>query len=124
MVGLGVNNVPIVGEPVAYGAGFIALLIVGFSRVLGAYFHTFAHEGGHMLAAVVSLRPLTSFTMDDNTEGLTEIPDRKWAFTNIVFLVTGYLAPPLLGLAGAALVASGSPLAVRRNQTSPVATTA
>jgi len=34
-VGLGVNDVPIVGEPVAFGAGFIALLVVCFSTIIG-----------------------------------------------------------------------------------------
>lgn len=112
MVGVGVNDVPIVGEPLAYGTGFIALVVVAFSTVVGAYFHTYAHEGGHMLAAVVSLRPLTGYWIHDNTEGLTTIPRIRWAFTNLVFLVAGYLAPPLLGVAGAALIAAGNPLAV------------
>lgn len=110
-VGLGVNDVPIVGEPVAYGAGFIALLIVGFSRIIGSYFHTFAHEGGHMLAAKATLRPLVGFTMDDNTEALT-VSLGKGFFSSLIFLVTGYLAPPLLGLAGAALIASSNTWAV------------
>ena len=34
VVGVGVNDVPIVGEPVAYGTGFIAFLLVCFSRYL------------------------------------------------------------------------------------------
>jgi hypothetical protein len=112
VVGVGVNDVPIVGEPIAYGAGFIALLVVAFAGAVGQYFHTYAHEGGHMLAAVATLRPLDGYWIYDNTEGLTTIPKIRWALSNLVFLAAGYLAPPLLGLGGAALIAAGNPWAV------------
>jgi hypothetical protein len=113
VVGVGVNDVTIVGEPVAYGAGFIALIVVAFSTVVGAYFHTFAHEGGHMLAVVGTVRRLTDFWIYDNTEGLTEHEGPPGqAIRRFFVTLAGYLSPPLLGLAGAALIAHGNPWAV------------
>jgi hypothetical protein len=112
VVGVGVNDVPIVGEPMAFGTGFLAVLIVGLSRVVGVYPITLAHEGGHMLALFVTLRGTLGWEMEDNADGGTK-PDRSgiWLFTLLVFFV-GYAAPPLLGLAAAALVAAGNPWAV------------
>ncbi|WP_433787396.1 M50 family metallopeptidase [Actinomycetospora sp. CA-101289] len=109
---MGVNDVLIVGEPVAYGTGFIALLLVLLSRYLSNYPITLAHEGGHMLALFVTLRGNLGWTMDDNADGATR-PRRGglWLFTLAVFFV-GYAAPPLLGLAAAALIAVGNPFAV------------
>ena len=111
-VGLGVNDVPIVGEPVAFGAGFIALLVVGFSTVVGGYFYTFAHEGGHVLALVVLARRVFGFWLYDKGQmkGLTKGNDRRLAAIFVGF--AGYATPPLLGLAGAALIAAGNPWAV------------
>jgi hypothetical protein len=112
MGGLGVNDVPIVGEPVAYGAGFVALLVVGFSTVVGGYFYTFAHEGGHMLAHVGIAQRVLGFWLypRGSLKGLT-IGEAGWLGAVIVG-VAGYLAPSLLGLAGAALIAAGNPWAV------------
>ena len=113
-VDLGVNDVPIVGEPVAFGAGFVALLVYAFSTVVGGYFHTFAHEGGHLLALVGTAKRIVGFWLypQGSLKGLTvgEIP--RWSFSTIIFLAAGYLTPPLLGLAGAALIATGNPWAV------------
>jgi hypothetical protein len=114
-VDLAVNDVPIVGEPVAYGAGFIALLVVAFSTVIGSYFSTFAHEGGHMLAAVGTMRRLTGYWIYERTSGLRGLTRHEGpqpAFANVVVSVAGYLVPSLLGLAGAALIAAGNPWAV------------
>jgi hypothetical protein len=112
MVGVGVNDVPIVGEPVAYGVGFIALLAVLLSRFIANYPITLAHEGGHMLALLVTFRGTDGWTMEDNADGATD-PGRGgiWFFTLFVAFV-GYAAPPFLGLAAAALIAAGNPWAV------------
>jgi hypothetical protein len=116
MVGVGVNDVPIVGEPVAFGAGFIAFLFVCFSTVIGSYFGTYAHEGGHMLAVVASTRRLTGFRINPQLIGDRGVTDHEGppgaAVRRFFITLSGYLAPPLLGLAGAALIAAGNPWAV------------
>lgn len=115
-VGLGVNDVPIVGEPVAFGAGFIAFLFVCISTVIGSYFGTYAHEGGHMLAIVASARRLTGFRINPQLTGEKGVTNHTGppgaAVRRFFITLSGYLAPPLLGLAGAALIAAGNPWAV------------
>jgi hypothetical protein len=111
-VDLAVNDVPIVGEPIAFGTGFIALLLVLFSRYVIAYVNTLAHEGGHMLANLVTLRGTEYWELEDNADGGT-MPKNVggWIRKNIGSFV-GYATPSLLGLAGAALIAAGNPWAV------------
>jgi hypothetical protein len=109
---VGVNNVPIVGEPLAYGTGFFVLVFLGLSAFLAQYVLTYAHEGGHMLAALFTFRGLLGYWIYENTEGLTTSPGRRWAVSNLLILVAGYVAPPLLGLGGAALIAARNPYAV------------
>jgi hypothetical protein len=111
-VDLGVNDVPIVGEPIAFGVGFIALLLVLLSPVLARYPITLAHEGGHMLANLATLRGTEYWELEDSADGGT-MPLRggMWLFTIFGYFV-GYATPPLLGLAGAALIAAGNPWAV------------
>src|SRR5690348_16168427 len=100
-VGLGVNDVPIVGEPVAYGTAFIALLLVAFSRYVIGYPLTLAHEGGHMLNNLLLLRGNDGWTLaDDATAGTSFKNSRGWLVKNIGNFV-GYATPPLLGLAAA-----------------------
>ncbi|RZT83306.1 peptidase M50B-like protein [Pseudonocardia sediminis] len=103
-----VNSVPIVGQPVAYGVGLGMLFLLGLAPLTGRYALTLVHEGGHMLAAVASLRKIQGFTLADNTEGLTVIEGRRWALSTLVFFFAGYATPCLLGLGGAALIASGN----------------
>jgi hypothetical protein len=110
VVGVGVNDVPIVGEPIAFGIGFFVLLFVGLARILQRILLAYAHEGGHMLMAVATLRPRISFTLEDNGDGET-----RWigvVIANFLIRVVGYATPPLFGLAGAALLAAGNPWAV------------
>jgi hypothetical protein len=109
---VGVNNVPIVGEPLAYGTGFFVLVFLGLSAFLAQYVLTYAHEGGHMLAAVLTFRGLLRYTIADDRSGLTTTPAKPWAVSTLLFLAAGYLAPPLLGLGGAALIAAHNPYAV------------
>jgi Peptidase M50B-like len=111
-VDLGVNNVAIVGEPVAFGTGFFVFLFLCFSAFIAQYFLTYAHEGGHLLALVATFRRILGYWIEDSANGLTTFEPRKWAVSNLVVGVAGYLAPPLLGLGGAALIASGNPFAV------------
>ena len=111
-VGLGVNDVPIVGEPVAYGTGFIALLLVLLSRYVTFYPVTMAHEGGHMLNNLILQRGNDGWTLDDDATAGTAFKNAgNWLVKNIGNFV-GYLTPPLFGLAAAALIAAGNPWAV------------
>lgn len=111
-VGLGVNDVPIVGEPLAFGAGFIALLVAAFSTVVGGYFHTFAHEGGHLLALVALAQKITGFWINEQGPNKGETRGGSGWLQFVIVAVAGYLSPPLLGLAGAALISAGNTWAV------------
>ena len=79
-VGLGVNDVSIVGEPVAYGAGFIALLFVGFSTYIARYFYYYAAAGGPLLTRVGLAQPIYGFWLYGGSAPalvrLIERPDR------------------------------------------------
>jgi hypothetical protein len=112
MVGVGVNDVPIVGEPVSYGIGFIVLLIVLFSPILARYPITLAHEGGHMFANLATLRGNEYWELEDNADGGTKPKEAGNWLTRLIGLFVGYVAPPLLGVSAAALIAAGNPWAV------------
>ena len=108
-----VNAVPIVGQPVAYGTGFIALVVVGLSRMVGQYFSTFAHEGGKMLVGGFLCRGLVGFTIKDETaRGSTNWVDKGFVLRQPLINFAGTAAPPLFGLAGAGLIAKGNGFAV------------
>jgi hypothetical protein len=111
-VDLAVNDVPIVGEPLAFGVGFIALLLVLFSQILSFYPITLVHEGGHMLTNLLTLRGNLGWTMEDDTSGLTVARQAGMWLATLIVGFSGYAAPSLLGLAAAALIASGNPWAV------------
>ena len=112
-VGLEVNNVPIVGQPIAYGAGFIALLFVCFSTYIGRYFYNYAATGGQLLALVGLARPIAGFGIYDErpVSGTLVVGGGGWA-VGVLLLIAGGVGPPLLGLAGAALIAARNPWAV------------
>jgi Peptidase M50B-like len=111
-VDLAVNDVPIVGEPIAYGVGFIAFLLVCFSRYLSFYPITLAHEGGHMLANLVTLIGNDGWKLNDDTTAATRSKSAGIWFVQLITAFVGYAAPSLLGLAAAALIAIGNPWAV------------
>jgi hypothetical protein len=111
-VGLGVNDVPIVGEPVAYGIGFGVLLLVGFSQLTQRYFLTFAHEGGHVLATLFTFRKYDGFEIDDLSGGKTNLRPLRWRISTPIIFFFGYPAASLFGLGAAVLVALGNPFAV------------
>ncbi|MFC5139455.1 M50 family metallopeptidase [Actinomycetospora rhizophila] len=100
------------GEPVAFGVGFLVFLLVCFSAVLARYPITLAHEGGHMFANLATLRGNKSWKLKDDADGATEaVSPGNWLQRLIVTFV-GYPAPPLLGLGAAALIDAGNPWAV------------
>lgn len=62
---------------------------------------TIAHEGGHALAALLTGRKLRGVRLHSDTSGLTLSAGRPTGPGMIFTLLAGYVAPSLVGLAGA-----------------------
>jgi uncharacterized membrane protein len=67
---------------------------------------TIAHEGGHGLVALLTGRRLDGIRLHSDTSGLTVSRGRPTGLGMILTAASGYTAPPLLGLGGAALLAA------------------
>jgi hypothetical protein len=65
---------------------------------------TIAHEGGHALAAVLTGRRLRGIRLHSDTSGLTLSAGRPRGPGMAFTLLAGYVAPSLIGLAGAWLL--------------------
>ncbi|MEH0818949.1 MULTISPECIES: M50 family metallopeptidase [unclassified Micromonospora] len=65
---------------------------------------TIAHEGGHALAALLTGRRLHGIRLHSDTSGLTLSAGRPSGPGMILTLLAGYVAPSLVGLAGAWLL--------------------
>jgi hypothetical protein len=68
---------------------------------------TIAHEGGHGLVALLTGRRLDGIRLHSDTSGLTVSRGKPHGLGMVLTAAAGYTAPPLLGLAGAALLAAG-----------------
>ncbi|WP_043266024.1 M50 family metallopeptidase [Streptomyces sp. CT34] len=68
---------------------------------------TIAHEGGHGLIALVTGRRLDGIRLHSDTSGLTVSRGKPHGLGMVLTAAAGYTAPSLLGLAGAALLATG-----------------
>ncbi|GGW69186.1 MULTISPECIES: M50 family metallopeptidase [Streptomyces] len=68
---------------------------------------TIAHEGGHGLVALLTGRQLTGIRLHSDTSGLTLSRGKPHGLGMILTAASGYTAPPLLGLGGAALLGAG-----------------
>ncbi|MCW3815343.1 M50 family metallopeptidase [Micromonospora sp. DR5-3] len=66
---------------------------------------TIAHEGGHALTALLTGRKLRGIRLHSDTSGLTLSAGRPSGPGMIFTLLSGYVAPSLVGLAGAWLLA-------------------
>ena len=62
---------------------------------------TIAHEGGHALVALLTGRRLRGIRLEFDTSGLTLSSGRPTGLGMILTLAAGYVAPSLVGLAGA-----------------------
>ena len=94
--------------------GAVALVLVahpaGWRRVrLGI---TVVHEAGHALVAVLPGRRLAGIRRHSDTSGVTVSRGRPSGAGVVMTLLGGYLAPGVLGLAAALLLAAGRPLAL------------
>ncbi|MDL5158076.1 M50 family metallopeptidase [Actinomycetospora termitidis] len=101
-------DVSIVGEPVVYGAGFVALLLVVFTGSWAGSIPTLTHEGAHALMNVLTFRGLRGVHLSDGGGGYTESKTGEWGVGLYLVVPAGYLGPPLLGLGGAAVLADGN----------------
>lgn len=68
---------------------------------------TMAHEGGHALAALLAGRRVNGVRVMRSTAGVTVSEGNAAGPGVVVTAAAGYLAPPLLGLGAAALLATG-----------------
>jgi hypothetical protein len=101
-------GVPVVGQPVVYAAGFLALLLVVFTGSWAGSVVTVAHEGGHMLLSIVTFRGFSTFELRDGGGGKTNVSDGSWGVGDLLIRVAGYLTPPLLGLGAAGVLVAGN----------------
>jgi hypothetical protein len=86
--------------------GIVALLVV-LTRLpwrIGRNAITIAHEGGHALAALLTGRRLHGIRLHSDTSGLTLSAGRPTGPGMVLTLLAGYIAPSLVGLAGAWLL--------------------
>lgn len=107
------QNIAVVGKPVAYGIGFLVLVLVAFSGGVASSIVIVAHEGGHMLAALASGRGVTGFELTEGNEvtaaGATRYTRIRGTGVSDIFIkFMGYATPPLIGLGGAHAIADGN----------------
>src|SRR5580693_3679136 len=86
-----------------------ALILVGSRRLwpVTRTVVTIAHEGGHALVALAVGRRLEGVRVHRSTAGLTVSAGNSSGPGIVATAAAGYLAPPLLGLGAAALLATG-----------------
>lgn len=91
------------------GTGLVAFGAVVSRRVwpLARTVVTIAHEGGHALVALLTGRRLAGVRVFRSTAGVTASRGRVSGPGIVATTAAGYLTPPLLGLGGAALLATG-----------------
>lgn len=87
----------------------LALAAVGSGRMwpVTRTVVTLAHEGGHALVALLAGRRVDSVRVLHTTAGVTVSEGRQRGPGLVFTAAAGYMAPPLLGLGAAALLASG-----------------
>lgn len=99
-----------VGAPFVLVTGVVVLVMVALP-ITGSWVAslvTVAHEGGHLITAVLSGRNPKHFVVNEGRGGGGGTDaSTTWGATLPFVLAAGYLTPPLAGLAGAALVVAG-----------------
>ena len=100
---------PVPPKWLVLGSGVFALVIVASPRVwaVARTVVTIVHEGGHALMALVTGRRLGGIRIYRNTAGETRSAGRAAGLGVALTAGAGYVAPPLLGLGAAALLAIG-----------------
>src|SRR3954464_3383297 len=105
--------ITVVGEPVAYGIGYLVLGVVAFVSDVAASIVRVAHEGGHMMAALITGHRVTRFELKEGDaekgSGLTGYNDGPVGWLSEIFnKFAGYATPPLAGIGGAYVIAGGN----------------
>jgi hypothetical protein len=87
-------------------SGIVALLTVLYSPVwrVARNVVTIAHEGGHALVALLTGRKLDGIKLHSDTSGVTVSRGKPHGPGMVFTALAGYVTPPLLGLAFAALL--------------------
>jgi hypothetical protein len=99
--------VPDVAFVLATGVVALALVLVPASWPRVRLGVTVVHEAGHALVAVLVGRRLRSIRLHSDTSGLTVSRGKPRGPGMVVMLAAGYLAPAVLGLVAALLLANG-----------------
>ncbi|MEY9844032.1 M50 family metallopeptidase [Streptacidiphilus sp. MAP5-3] len=94
---------------VIWATAAVALLAVGWRMVwqLSRNVVTIAHEGGHALVALLMRRRLHGIRLHSDTSGLTVSSGKPHGPGMVLTAAAGYVAPSLLGLGGAWMLAAG-----------------
>ena len=94
--------------PLVVGAAAaVALLLVVVAYEAVGALDTIAHEAGHMVVGALTGRQIHYFEVTSGGEGVTYHSGQGWGPGRILLSAAGYATPPLLGLGGAALLATG-----------------
>ncbi|MBA2309964.1 MAG: M50 family metallopeptidase [Pseudonocardiales bacterium] len=99
----------IAGAPVVYGTGVIIAVLVALPATttwVGSLV-TVAHEGGHVVLAILSGRGPRDFKVHESTGGGVTEFGGGWGSRPHPGVFVGDITPPMLGLAGAYLVLAG-----------------
>jgi hypothetical protein len=110
------TTAPLVGDPLAFGIGFVVLVAYAFARSWTESLVTVAHEGGHMAALAVTGRGHRGFELNESkdregnalTAGGTDPIDSSFGVGLWMSIFAGYATPPLIGLGGAHALAAGN----------------
>jgi Peptidase M50B-like len=89
------------------GTAVAALLLVVFVHEAAGPLVAVAHEGGHMAVGLLTGLRVNRFEIKSRSNAETTFGPLPWGPGRILMTIAGYVAPPLLGLRGAALLAAG-----------------
>jgi hypothetical protein len=87
--------------------GFLILVLVVFTDSWARSLVTVAHEGGHMVMAIITGRGYSHFFLSDGGGGATKGIKAGWGIGDMAVTFVGYPMPCLLGLGGAAIIRHG-----------------
>ena len=104
--------VPELGFVVATGLVALVLVLVPATWPRVRLGITVVHEAGHALVAVLVGRRLRSIKLHSDTSGLTVSRGKPRGPGMVAMLAAGYLAPAVLGLVAALLLANGRSVAL------------
>jgi hypothetical protein len=83
------------------------LVLVVFTDSWARSLVTVAHEGGHMVMAIITGRGYSHFYLNDGGGGGTRGINTEWGIGDMAVTFVGYPMPCILGLGGAAVIRHG-----------------